>query len=74
MSRSRYNKYDVMSRCIFCGRPVYYFEVRNTWQKVHTECANQAPPDFKYTHDDFTLELRSTLISPRLMKKIFNNI
>jgi len=74
MSYTRKNKFKIIGRCKFCGEPVFYREVRNNWQKVHTSCAMQHPTDFKYSRDNFTLELRSSLLSPKLMQKIFKNL
>lgn len=59
---------------MFCKQPVWYYDVNNKWQKVHTKCAVDAPTDFHYKQGDFELYLRSTLIPPYKLKKIFSKL
>lgn len=65
---------EVMGTCRICGNPVLWYEVHNSYQKVHTSCLESEPFDFHFTWNNFTLDLHSELVEPRRLKKIIKSL
>ena len=74
MGGRHHNNREIMGTCRICGKPVYWWQVHNSYQKVHTSCAESEPFDFQFTLNNFTINLHSELVEPRRLKKIVRSL